>query len=586
MKLKKAIWLILGITFAHFCFGQENIEIINSTFLGNYQRNYYGDSLYGNLDLNWKVSLGSGKSLIGKKHKDMSGAGWTGQPLLYYEDRELRIVQVSFDHSLKIFDSYGRLLWSYNFDDIIKGTGTLYLNEQSNKKELVIFQGSRLGTNNNLETQDVFSFRALSLTKKKELWRMNVPQGESYSRDVDASPIIDQDTMYQAFENGNFYVINPFKIHSIEAHYYSPATLNVFRLLEDSDKITHGRNVITEASPTLLNNKIYLSSGSGHVYGYNLVSKQIDWDYFIGSDLDGTPVVTKDSAILITIEKEFIKGQGGAMKINPTKSPNGNQCVDWFFPTGDSKIPNWDGGIIGSCSVTDKYNNNSFAAFVGVDGYLYVVDYLKIDSTKTVLGPDNRSHFFKPKLIFKHYVGPSISTPIFNEKYLIVSTYTGIYLFEYFQTTFKLKEFKEGGFESTPFIHNGHIYIASRDGYFYCFGTIKKEELVTENKPNISKSEKIDTKKDNNEIMQERFLLINGSFNDKENAANAAKNLKKNKIQCEVVYIAESSKYYIVLKTCSSLPEAENLKSTFKNNALTKDVWIKRQRLTEINDIR
>lgn len=582
MQLKRVIWIILGLSFTHFCYGQKILEIVNSTYLGNNQRNYYGDTLFGNLDLNWKTSLGSGRSNIGKASKVMSGAGWTGQPLLYYENKQLRIVQGSYDHQLKVFDSNGKLLWSYKFDDILKGTGTLFLNNHSNQSELFVFQGSRIGLNNNLESTNVFSFRALSLTKRNEFWRMNVPKGDSYSRDVDASALIINDTMYQAFENGIFYVIDPFKVHNIDLGYHSPTTLNTYKLLSDSDKIKHGRNVITEASPTLLQNKIYLSSGSGHVYGYNLLSKQIDWDYFIGADLDGTAVVTKDSSLLITIEKEYIQGSGGAMKLNPKKSTAENQCVEWFFPTGDSKIPNWAGGIIGSCAITDNYNSNSFAAFVGVDGYIYVVDYLQIDSSTTVLGPDNISVFHKPKLIFKHNVGPSISTPIFNDKYLIVATYTGIYLFEYFQNSFKLKEFRQGGFESTPFIHKGHIYIASRDGYFYCFGTSEKVELASNHKPNNSNNKQMSEINNNQDLSPERFLLINGSFNVRENANKAAKELKKSKIPCEVVYVSEVSRYYIVLKICFSLIEAENFKISLLEDTLTKDAWIKKVVESEI----
>ena len=111
------------------------------------------------------------------------------------------------------------------------------------------------------------------------------------------------------------------------------------------------------------------------------------------------------------------------------------------------------------------------AAFVGIDGYLYVVNHKSIVSGKTVLGPDSLTVYNTPELIFKKKVGPSISTPIFVDNKLIVAGYWGIHLFKYDdKNQFELLDKREGSFESTPIVWNNNIYIASRDGYLYCFG--------------------------------------------------------------------------------------------------------------------
>ncbi|NOQ24859.1 MAG: hypothetical protein GQ564_05800 [Bacteroidales bacterium] len=45
------------------------------------------------------------------------------------------------------------------------------------------------------------------------------------------------------------------------------------------DVYKHRNNVVTESSPSLLNNKIYVASGAGHIWGYNLKTRELDWDF-------------------------------------------------------------------------------------------------------------------------------------------------------------------------------------------------------------------------------------------------------------------------------------------------------------------
>jgi outer membrane protein assembly factor BamB len=188
--------------------------------------------------------------------------------------------------------------------------------------------------------------------------------------------------------------------------------------------------------------------------------------------MDGSTIVTSDSCILASIEKQYIKGKGGAIKLNPEKNPQNS--VVWYFPVEDKDFAGWEGGIIGSIGINDHYirpDQSYLAAFVGIDGYMYVVDHKSIDSTKTVLGPDSITTYNAPNLIFKYKTGPSISTPIFVDNKLIVAGYWGIHLFEYSEENqFRLIQKREGTFESTPIVWGHNIYIASRDGYLYCFG--------------------------------------------------------------------------------------------------------------------
>jgi outer membrane protein assembly factor BamB len=236
----------------------------------------------------------------------------------------------------------------------------------------------------------------------------------------------------------------------------------------------HGGNLVIESSPCFFNQHVYLTAGSGHVYGYNLQTGKIDWDFYIGADLDGSPVVTGDSCLLVTIEKQYITGQGGVLKLDPRQDPR--QAVVWFFPTGNDTLLSWAGGVVGSAGINDKTKlaaDQSLCAFSGIDGYLYVVKHRQINSEQgKIPGPDGKTYYPQPVLVFKKEIYPSISTPIFIGRKLIAAGYGGLYLFEFdAELNFKLlaKRIKSA-FESTPIVADKKIYIGSRDGYLYCFG--------------------------------------------------------------------------------------------------------------------
>ena len=494
---------------AYYLSSNDSIDLIIPTFLGNEKRNYYGSEAPNKLNIIWKTQLGCGKTVYPNKNRDtvlMCGAGWTGQPLLIKENDELYLIQGAYDYNLrKINANNGKIVWEYSYDDVIKSTGSIWKDVtklSSDPNKYVIIQGSRLGFFNNTLNSQIHSYRAVSYKTGKELWRYNVRKGPSYSRDVDGTALIVDDTLFIGLENGYFVKINPNPdLATKSGDYKNPIQYLELPLYEQNDIIRHRRNVITESSPALLGNHIYITSGSGHVYGYNRTTGTIDFDFFTGSDIDGSPVVTRDSCLLITIEKQYIQGKGGVFKINPRLNPD--SCVIWYFPVGDTLFASWEGGIIGTCATNDYYiypnefppnsifksyigriitnylsksvknrkTKNSLAAFNALDAYTYVVDQEFVDPDKLVLGPCNKNKYPTPQLVFKYKTGPSISTPIFTENKLIAVTYTGTYLFEYdYNCNFRLidKSFVSG--EATPIVYDKRMFIASRDGYLYCLG--------------------------------------------------------------------------------------------------------------------
>lgn len=458
----------------------SNIELINRTFLGNWKRQYYGNEAPNRLDPLWKFFLGKGKTVISKNigEKEWAGSGWTGQPLLVKENNKLFLIQSSLDHHLRKIDaSSGQMIWQNKFDDAIKGTGTLWINEESPTldQSILILQGSRRGYEKDLYSKYVPSYRGISYFSGEELWRMDVIRTASYSRDVDGSALTIGGTAYIGLENALFTVFDPNPLSAIlQDGMLQPKIYQQLKLYNQNDQIRHGGNLVVESSPALLNNKIYITAGSGHVYGYDLNQNKLVWDFYIGSDMDGSPVVTEDECLLVTVEKQYISGKGGVFKLDPSKSPG--ESVVWYQPVEDDSVVSWQGGVIGSASVNDATRDGGapgLSAFIGIDGFLYVVNHMEIDTASGFVdGPNNKFKYPQPRLVFKKQIGPSISTPIIVGNKLVATGYKGIYLFE-FDTSLNFKLLDTWGrsaIESTAIVHNRRLYVGARNGYLYCLG--------------------------------------------------------------------------------------------------------------------
>ena len=155
------------------------------------------------------------------------------------------------------------MVWQYQFDDVVKGTGSIWINHQADSLEdfALVLQGSRAGKS--LYSTTVPSFRAISLITGQDRWQLSSAQTHSYSRDVDASALILKDTAYLGLENSILTIFNPDpKKAQLRQELQQP---QIYRqrdtLYRAADRLTHRRNLVTEASPTLLGRRVYISSG-------------------------------------------------------------------------------------------------------------------------------------------------------------------------------------------------------------------------------------------------------------------------------------------------------------------------------------
>jgi outer membrane protein assembly factor BamB len=472
---------------------KPEIELLIPTFLGNDQRRFYGRGTPKGLNLLDKFELGSGRTFLGRKSSVWSGAGWTGQPTITRDRDKKYLVIGAYDHYLHKIDlATNKQVWRYEFDDVIKGSSTIYIDETAPpENRIVILQGSRSSKGGTIAP----SFRAISFRTGEALWTLDIRRTPSYSRDNDSSPLyLGKGVIFNAGENAIGYFLNSStKTAEKRQGILQPKILDEVQLYDPADIKKHGGNLVAESSPSRLGNLLFYAAGSGHIYAINLDERKIVWEFFTGSDLDGSVVISQSGKLFCAIEKQYIPGNGGVIKLNPQKPSN--DSVEWFLPTGNRRFADWEGGVIGSVALNDEYNSAGFPAIFAthaIDGNLYIGSQ-DVTTGEKVDVPWRKQSYDQPLILFKEAIGASISTPIFTDGNKLISAgYNGVYLFnlhwenakrgaknalknakgEYYRLVVEeAARFKPGlSFESTPIIWDGIVRICARDGWLYTLG--------------------------------------------------------------------------------------------------------------------
>jgi outer membrane protein assembly factor BamB len=472
------------------------------TFLGNYSRRFYGlGPVPQRLDVLWKAKLGtgwtSGKDVTDPPNK-WSGSGWTGMPAIVVDKGRTYVIVGGYDHRLRRLDAEtGEVVWQYKYDDIIKSSPSVFQNPEPTGEDdkYIVCAGSRRGYPLEIDDPAVAPYRAVTFGSGKELWRLPVGKTASYSRDADGSGFYLDGRQYIGVESGWFYALDPLATEEWNG-FRKPVVKAKRLLLGDERAASHDGNLVLESSPAVLGSRIYIASGAGHVYGMRRGDLAVTWDYFVGSDLDGTVVPTRSGKLLVAVEKQYIKGHGGVLCLDPGKPPE--QATQWFFPTEERTVGEWRGGVVGSCAVNDEYNRDgslpALAAFNAMDGHTHLVSQ-DLMSTQTVKGPNLEPGLPTPVEVAKLWNTGAVSTPLLLGDTLITAGYdqrVHLYSLRFSPSEEGLEGalpsangdgtwwrvsvtetdrfFAGAGFESTPTLWDGRVFVGCRDGWLYCLG--------------------------------------------------------------------------------------------------------------------
>ncbi|MDY6937766.1 MAG: hypothetical protein SWY16_08865 [Cyanobacteriota bacterium] len=473
-------------------------ELLVPTYLGNDRRRFYGRGIPQSLNLLHKLFLGSGRSYLGRSLKTWTGAGWTGQPTIIKDLGKTYAIIGAFDHHLRKLDlSTNRVVWQYKFDDILKGSSTVYIDPLANdENRVVILQGSRRGLTNPVRTpKPVPSFRAISFRTGRELWRLNLKLTRSFSRDNDSSAIdLGNGLIFNVGENGIGYFLNSATVTATaQDGIVQPQIFSEVKLYQDSDAKRYGGNLVAESSPARLDDRLFLAAGGGRIYGISTTTREIIWQFLAGGDLNGTIAISDENRLFCAVEREKVPGSGGVFKLNPDRPPE--EAAEWFFPTLNRGFNNWKGGIVGSVALNDEYRSPEIPALFAtnaIDGNLYIGSQHQVTGN-LVKGPFLQKTYNTPFIAFQKRLGASISTPVFTDgNRLVVAGYNGVYLLQlnfepvspeepnalkndlgqfYRLVVAEIGRFKPGvSFESTPVVWDGIVRICSRDGWMYTLG--------------------------------------------------------------------------------------------------------------------
>ncbi|BDS06381.1 hypothetical protein NT6N_14210 [Oceaniferula spumae] len=449
------------------------VQPLVGTYLGDGQRNYYGNVAPSRLRVHWKTHLGSATTRVGRAIKKWSGTGWTGQPLVIREGAETYLIIGSLSHHIKkIRARDGKVIWSTDVGDAIKGTPTFADVGGSNaENRYVLITGSRMGRNCNFLTDPAYGLHGVSYMTGKHLWRHNLVRTESNSRDVDASAVMIGSKACVPLENGFFTVFSPSPSKtSMVNGFPAPKIYKQLKLYTPNDLARYGSELSCESSPTVYGGKAYVAAGCGRVYACSTGWGGIGWTLDTGGDLNGTMPLTNDSHLLLGIEREFISGQGGVMKIKPGKGPV------WYFPQPNVRFYEWGGGMVGSPAVNHRYNSGiskDLACFVGVDGRLTLVNHKQVQPGVMVAGPRGQNRYPTPVVLDQVKLPKgSISTPLFVGNRIIIGYDNGMDLYQVTAAgkLQRLDRLSGPMFDATPVVWNGRVYAGSKNGYLYCLG--------------------------------------------------------------------------------------------------------------------
>jgi len=439
-------------------------------FRGNPTRTFYGTGPVPKTAPNqlWQYPdhAMTGSSPVGREAKIWSGTGWTGQPVVYErEDGKTELIFGAYDKMIHFVDADTgtELRPPFDMGDIIKGSVTLDPDGFP-----LLYAGSR---------DPRFRILALDGDEVREVWSLHARSVDGiWNDDWDSNPVVVDDMLYQGGENSWWFAIKLNRGYDADGKVTVDPRV-VFKTQAWSDELLDelGRDQSVENSTVVFDQKAYFANSAGRIQGIDLTdiengNAEVFFDFWTGDDTDATMSVDKDGFLYVVSHADHEKDSnlsarrvreiGSLMKLDTSIPANDLQSIDPIVWSID--IPAARGQDTGAWATPALHPDG--VIFVATDsGNLLAID----TDTGEQLWEDD--------------IGVNAwSSPVIADDTLVIAVNcfaedSGLRAYDVSDPRNPVELWTmpatSGCIESTPAVWNGTIYVGSRDGFMYAFGS-------------------------------------------------------------------------------------------------------------------
>lgn len=421
------------------------------TFRGSPARTYYGEGpVPNNVEISWSYPDRPmcGWSSWKGELVEWCGLGWTGQPAVWERDDEVWVAFGAMDGAVHVLDGEtGEPRFDpFKTDDLIKGTLTvdpdgwplIYTGSRDNKLRVLSFDGDEL--------EELWALDALSFGPR--LW----------NNDWDAAPLIVDDYMFAGGENSNMHIIKLNRDWDDDGRVtVDPELLHVEPSWDDELlSVINDTEVSVENSLVIRDTTMWFANSGGLVQGWDIAGLKDGepperiFRYWVGEDVDGSLVFDDEGYLYVSVE--FEKNRSRARELG--------QFIKLDVSNLDEPEVVW--------SIADR-EPAMFKGFWATPALWGDLIYTS-SGTGRLMGIDRASGEIVWEKLFEEWLWGS---PVVVDDVLIhgdcQGTVRGWDVSDPLIDPPELWEVQLSGscIEATPVVWRGHIYIGSRDGYFY-----------------------------------------------------------------------------------------------------------------------
>ncbi len=283
-------------------------------FRGNPTRTFYGTGPVPTTAprLLWRYpeTAMTGQSPVGREPRTWSGTGWTGQPLVYErEDGRTELIFGAYDKNIHFLDANTaeQLRPPFHMGDIIKGTLTLDPDGYP-----LLYAGSR---------DPRFRILALDGDEVREVWSLHANSVDGmWNDDWDSNPVIVDDMLYVGGENSWWFAIKLNRGFDDEGR-VTVAPQIVFQMPAWSPELFDllGRQHSVENSTAVFGQKAYFATSGGRIVGVDVSdvengNAEVYFDFWLGDDIDATITIDKEGYLYVVAHADHEKTNNTAAR--------------------------------------------------------------------------------------------------------------------------------------------------------------------------------------------------------------------------------------------------------------------------------